>query len=388
MAPLCTVTSQSSAPATSACRSRRCSPTPGARSCSSTSAPSASRSSTAARATSRTSRREKLSAARRGARAARDDRLRRAPRRRRDPDRAADAALEAARARSLDRARCDASRSRPGSGRAISSCSSRRRIPGTTRDELLPILERGSGLTAGVDFHLAFSPERVDPGPHRPHDEDRAEGRRRHRRGLDRRCGGAVRRRDRQRPSRLVPRGGRADEAAREHLPLGQHRARQRARAALRPDGDRHLGGRRRRRDEAVRLHALRAGPGPRRALHPDRPLLPDLEGARVRLLDRFIELAGKVNQDMPYYCRSRVSQALNHGARQVAHGLADPRARRRLQGGHLRHARVARREADRAAPERRARRSPTTIRTSPPSPSTASSSSRSRSSPAPTTPS
>src|SRR6188472_2579296 len=36
--------------------------------------------------------------------------------------------------------------------------------PGTTRGDLLPILERGSGLTAGTDFHLAFSPERVDPG--------------------------------------------------------------------------------------------------------------------------------------------------------------------------------------------------------------------------------
>jgi UDP-N-acetyl-D-glucosamine dehydrogenase len=36
--------------------------------------------------------------------------------------------------------------------------------PGTTRDELAPILEAGSGLVAGVDFHLAFSPERVDPG--------------------------------------------------------------------------------------------------------------------------------------------------------------------------------------------------------------------------------
>jgi len=36
--------------------------------------------------------------------------------------------------------------------------------PGTTREELAPILEAGSGLTAGVDFHLAFSPERVDPG--------------------------------------------------------------------------------------------------------------------------------------------------------------------------------------------------------------------------------
>ncbi len=36
--------------------------------------------------------------------------------------------------------------------------------PGTTVQELRPILERGSGLTAGADFHLAFSPEREDPG--------------------------------------------------------------------------------------------------------------------------------------------------------------------------------------------------------------------------------
>jgi UDP-N-acetyl-D-glucosamine dehydrogenase len=35
--------------------------------------------------------------------------------------------------------------------------------PGTTRERVLPILERG-GLRVGEDFHLAFSPERVDPG--------------------------------------------------------------------------------------------------------------------------------------------------------------------------------------------------------------------------------
>src|SRR5260221_2337899 len=35
--------------------------------------------------------------------------------------------------------------------------------PGTTRERLLPILEE-SGLSAGSDFHLAFSPERIDPG--------------------------------------------------------------------------------------------------------------------------------------------------------------------------------------------------------------------------------
>ena len=35
--------------------------------------------------------------------------------------------------------------------------------PGTTRERLLPILEE-SGLSAGRDFNLAFSPERIDPG--------------------------------------------------------------------------------------------------------------------------------------------------------------------------------------------------------------------------------
>jgi UDP-N-acetyl-D-glucosamine dehydrogenase len=36
-------------------------------------------------------------------------------------------------------------------------------FPGTTRDHLVPLLEE-SGLRAGEDFALAFSPERVDPG--------------------------------------------------------------------------------------------------------------------------------------------------------------------------------------------------------------------------------
>lgn len=36
--------------------------------------------------------------------------------------------------------------------------------PGTTEELLKPILEKTSGLKCGVDFYLAFSPERVDPG--------------------------------------------------------------------------------------------------------------------------------------------------------------------------------------------------------------------------------
>src|ERR1700677_783955 len=36
--------------------------------------------------------------------------------------------------------------------------------PGTTREQLAPLLEQGSGLRVGETLNLAFSPERVDPG--------------------------------------------------------------------------------------------------------------------------------------------------------------------------------------------------------------------------------
>jgi UDP-N-acetyl-D-glucosamine dehydrogenase len=36
--------------------------------------------------------------------------------------------------------------------------------PGTTDEVVRPLLEKGSGLAAGMDFGLAFSPERIDPG--------------------------------------------------------------------------------------------------------------------------------------------------------------------------------------------------------------------------------
>jgi UDP-N-acetyl-D-glucosamine dehydrogenase len=36
--------------------------------------------------------------------------------------------------------------------------------PGTTEEIVAPILEAGSGLAAGLDFHLGYSPERIDPG--------------------------------------------------------------------------------------------------------------------------------------------------------------------------------------------------------------------------------
>jgi UDP-N-acetyl-D-glucosamine dehydrogenase len=36
--------------------------------------------------------------------------------------------------------------------------------PGTTEELLTPILEKGSGMVAGQDFHVGYSPERIDPG--------------------------------------------------------------------------------------------------------------------------------------------------------------------------------------------------------------------------------
>ncbi|WP_257217530.1 MULTISPECIES: nucleotide sugar dehydrogenase [Streptomyces] len=36
--------------------------------------------------------------------------------------------------------------------------------PGTTEDILQPLLESASGLAGGADFHLGYSPERIDPG--------------------------------------------------------------------------------------------------------------------------------------------------------------------------------------------------------------------------------
>jgi UDP-N-acetyl-D-glucosamine dehydrogenase len=49
---------------------------------------------------------------------------------------------------------------RPGATVALESTT----YPGTTQDLVAPILEEGSGLVAGVDFHLGYSPERIDPG--------------------------------------------------------------------------------------------------------------------------------------------------------------------------------------------------------------------------------
>jgi UDP-N-acetyl-D-glucosamine dehydrogenase len=49
---------------------------------------------------------------------------------------------------------------RPGATVVLESTT----YPGTTQELVAPILEEGSGLAAGADFHLGYSPERIDPG--------------------------------------------------------------------------------------------------------------------------------------------------------------------------------------------------------------------------------
>jgi UDP-N-acetyl-D-glucosamine dehydrogenase len=49
---------------------------------------------------------------------------------------------------------------RPGATVIVESTS----YPGTTQEQVLRWLEEGSGLAAGADFHLGYSPERIDPG--------------------------------------------------------------------------------------------------------------------------------------------------------------------------------------------------------------------------------
>lgn len=60
----------------------------------------------------------------------------------------------------LNSGRAIAPHLRPGMLVALESST----YPGTTDSDLREVLEAGSGLKAGVDFHLAFSPEREDPG--------------------------------------------------------------------------------------------------------------------------------------------------------------------------------------------------------------------------------
>ena len=149
--------------------------------------------------------------------------------------------------------------------------------------------------SCGRDFFLAFSPEREDPGNARLQHQDHPEGRGRGgRRTSTERRGGPL-------PAgvdKVVPvSSSRVAEAAKllENIFRSVNIALvNELKIDLRPDGHRRLGGHRGGQDQAVRLHAVLPGPGPGRALHPARPVLPVVEGGRVRAVDALHRAGGR----------------------------------------------------------------------------------------------
>ena len=187
--------------------------------------------------------------------------------------------------------------------------------PGTTRDDVKPLLEAGSGLEAGEDFHLAFSPERVDPGRvdfttknvpkivggvneasteaaaalygaavdtvHRVSSPEAAE--------LTKLLENIFRSVNIALVNELAQLCDRMGIDVWEVVDA----------AATKPFG----------------FMPFQPGPGLGGHCIPIDPFYLTWKAREYDFTTEFIELAGKVNADMPYYCRSRVSQALNHGA-------------------------------------------------------------------------
>ena len=155
--------------------------------------------------------------------------------------------------------------------------------PGTTDEVVQPMLE-AKGLQADHDFFLAFSPERVDPGNAQftTRTIPKVVG------GVGKASteaasllyGAAV---SYGRGGQLHPRG-RDGQVAREHVPCGEHRARERACVDVPQDGHQRLGSDRCRPHQAVRLHAVLSRPRPRGTLHSGRSIVSVVEGEAVRL--------------------------------------------------------------------------------------------------------
>jgi UDP-N-acetyl-D-glucosamine dehydrogenase len=192
--------------------------------------------------------------------------------------------------------------------------------PGTTKEELLPVLQR-SGLKVGDDFYLAFSPERVDPGnttwPTR--EVPKIVG------GITAACAtravalyeGAI---DEVRVvsspeaaelTKLLENIFRSvnialvNELAQLCERMGIDVWEVVDAAATKPFG----------------FMSFKPGPGLGGHCIPIDPFYLTWKAREFEFTTRFIELAGEVNQNMPHYCRSLVSQALNHGRQRSLSG-------------------------------------------------------------------
>jgi UDP-N-acetyl-D-glucosamine dehydrogenase len=191
-------------------------------------------------------------------------------------------------------------------------------FPGTTREHLVPLLEE-SGLRAGEDFALAFSPERVDPGrtDYTIRTTPKVVG------GLTPACLDRALELYRACCEHLVPVS--SCEAA-ELTKLLENIFRSVnialvnelamlcdrmslnvwevvAAAASKPYG----------------FMPFQPGPGLGGHCLPIDPFYLSWKARELDFPTEFIELAGKVNQHMPYYCAERVGRALNEHKKAVA---------------------------------------------------------------------
>jgi UDP-N-acetyl-D-glucosamine dehydrogenase len=193
--------------------------------------------------------------------------------------------------------------------------------PGTTREVLKPILEQDSGLEAGAGFFLAMSPERVDPGredwttkttpkvlggitPECTHKAAEI-----YRRALD--TVHEVTSPEAAELTKLLENIFRSvnialvNELAILCDRMGIDIWEVVDAAATKPFG------------------YMRFSPGPGLGGHciPVDPFYLTWKAREFGFYTEFIELAGKVNEEMPYFCRSLVSQALNHHAQRAMKG-------------------------------------------------------------------
>ena len=193
--------------------------------------------------------------------------------------------------------------------------------PGTTRDVLMPLLQEGSGLKAGQDFHLAFAPERVDPGrtDFTTSTTPKVVG------GVDEPSTAAaadlygsvvdevhtVSTAEAAELSKLLENIFRSvnialvNELAQLCDRMGIDVWEVVDAAATKPFG----------------FMSFKPGPGLGGHCIPLDPFYLSWKAREYDFSTRFVELAGEINNNMPYFCRSVISQALNHGAQKSLSG-------------------------------------------------------------------
>jgi UDP-N-acetyl-D-glucosamine dehydrogenase len=192
--------------------------------------------------------------------------------------------------------------------------------PGTTRECVQPILER-TGLKAGQDFHLAFSPERVDPGrtDWTTSNTPKVLG------GLTPACTERAIDLYRSAVETIVPVSS-PETAEMSKLLENIFRAvnialvNELAQLCERMDLDVW---------EVVEaaetkpfgFMSFKPGPGLGGHCIPIDPFYLTWKAREYDFATEFIDLAGKVNANMPYFCRSLISQALNHGSQKSLKG-------------------------------------------------------------------